>query len=131
MSDIHQFGRVMFEAPADFAEQYFPTRIVTDVSAAESGDRSGDLGHMIYDGVAKRPAFLIDAGDSNENSGAKPAKTPDASPPNGRKLSGVVTLPGYNHIDVVNAAWRQNDGRPEQASAQLVRFGLRVIAAGG
>jgi hypothetical protein len=115
-------------SPADFSEQYFPTRIVTDIGAAESGDRSGDLSHMIYDGVAKRPAFLIDAGDSTENSGARPAKGSNAAPPNHRRLSGVVTLPGYNHIDVVGADWRQNNGRPEQASAHLLHFGLRVLA---
>jgi len=121
-------AREVATSPADFAEQYFPTRIVTDISAAESGDRSGNLSHMIYDGVPKRPGFLIDAGDSSANSGAKPAKTPNADPPNHRKLSGVVTLPGYNHIDVVNAAWRQKGGRPEPASAHLLRFGLRVLA---
>lgn len=129
VASVHDLAREVATSPADFAEQYFPTRIVTDVSAAENGDRSGNLSHMIYNGVAKRPAFLIDAGDSSENSGAKPAKGSNAPPPNGRKLSGVVTLPGYNHIDVVNAAWRQNNGRPEQASARLLGFGLRVIAA--
>ena len=34
----------------------------------------------------------------------------------------VVTLPGYNHIDVLTAAARQNNGRPEQVSTRLAAF---------
>ena len=93
-----------------------------------SSDRGGSLRHLLYDGVAKRPAFLVDAGDSDSNSGAKPADGPDPEPPNSRRLSGGVTLPGYNHIDVVNAAWHQAGGHPEPASASLLRFGLRVVS---
>jgi hypothetical protein len=131
VADIHQLARQLLSTPANWAEQYFPTRIVTDVSAAESGDRSGDLSHLIYDGVAKRPAFLVDAGDSDANTGAKPAKGAPPDPPNDLELSGGVTLPGYNHIDVVNAAWRQRGGRPEPASRDLLGFGLAVVDARG
>ena len=40
-----------------------------------------------------------------------------------------MILPGYNHLDVATAAWRQNDGRREPSSAALGRFAKRVIAA--
>jgi hypothetical protein len=126
-ADAHEFARTMFEAPANWAEQYFPTRIVTDLGAAEGGDRSGNLRNLRYDGVAKRPAFLIQAGDSDRNTGAKPEKESDSEPPNGKQLSGSMTLRGYNHIDVVAAAWRQSNGRPERSSESLAKFALRVI----
>lgn len=130
MADIRQLGRNMFEAPADFSEQYFPTRILTDVGAAEGGDRSGSLKDLRYDGVAKRPAFLIQAGDSDVNTGAEPKGGTSEEPPNDDPRSGVVSLAGYNHIDVVNAAWRQRGGRAERSSKRLVNFGLGVRRAG-
>jgi hypothetical protein len=126
-TDLRQFARSTFEAPADFVEQYFPTRLVADVGAAEGGDRSGSLRHIRYNGIARRPALLITAGDSNENTGAHPDQSSDSTPPNDMPLSGAVTLPGYNHIDVTTAAWGQNNGRPERSSRNLLAFGLRVL----
>jgi hypothetical protein len=126
-TDLHQFARSTFEAPADFAEQYFPTRLFVDSIDAGDGDRSGSLANFRYDGVPKRPAQLIEAGDSASNSGANPRTTPRASAPNKNRLSGAVTLPGYNHIDVTAAAWRQNDGRPEGSSKALSDFTCRVL----
>jgi hypothetical protein len=126
-SDAHQFARSLFEAPADFAEQYFPTRLVSDISDAEGGDRSGSLRHLRYNGINRRPAFLITAGDSGENTGAHPDQSVDSTAPNDLPLSGAVTLPGYNHLDVVAAAWGQNNGRPERSSRNLLGFGLRVL----
>ena len=32
VTDMRQLARTMFEAPANFTEQYFPTRILTDVA---------------------------------------------------------------------------------------------------
>lgn len=127
VADVHQFAREMFEAPADWAEQYFPTRLTTDIESAQNGDRSGSLENLRYDGIAKRPAFLIQAGDSDHNSGAKPQRDSPESP-NDNPRSGAVALLGYNHIDVVNAAWRQLTGRPERSSQTLVGFALRVLA---
>ncbi len=127
VADAHQLAREQFEAPADFAEQYFPTRLIADISSAENGDRSGSLSHLRYNGIGRRPAFLITAGDSDENSGASPDQMAGSTPPNGLAHSGAVTLPGYNHIDVVGAAWRQNNGKPERSSARLVAFARRVL----
>jgi hypothetical protein len=126
VADVSALAREQFEAPADFAEQYFPTRLTTDLESAQSGDRSGNLKNLRYNGIAKHPAFLIDAGDSSENSGATPVKPPAPDPPNAMKLSGGVVLPGYNHIDIVGAAWRQNGGKPERSSKTLVDFAHRV-----
>ena len=53
VTDLTQLARTLFEAPADFIEQYFPTAILDGV-----GD-PGSFPDLRYDGVAKRPALLI------------------------------------------------------------------------
>ena len=127
VTDIEQFARGSFEAPADFTEQYFPTRIFTDVAAAQAGDRSGDLSNLRYDGVSKRPGLLIQAGDSDDNSGEDSGPPEQGEPPNEMPDSREVILPGYNHLDVVTAARKQNDGRPEGSSTSLVDFACDVV----
>ena len=77
--------------------------------------------------MAKRPAILIQAADSDANTDAQPEEGPDDPAPNGNPLSDVVTLPGYNHIDVVNAAWHQRGNRAEQSSKSLVDWALKVL----
>lgn len=119
VTDIRELARVQFEAPADFAEQYFPLCILEDDVAAAGGDRSGDLAGLRYDGISKRPTFYADAEQGIE-AGA-------AAPPRSRPPTVWVKLPGYNHIDVGTAAWRQNGGRPERESLGLVRFARRVL----
>src|SRR5207248_11166288 len=73
---VHQFARVMYEAPADFAEQYFPTHLLTDEEDAGGGDRSGDLQNLRYDEIPKHPAYYADAQNGIE-AGA-------SAPPHGR-----------------------------------------------
>jgi hypothetical protein len=127
-SDIGQLGRTMFEAPANFVEQYFPNRLLSDADAAGDGDRSGSLSGLRHDdGVTRKPAILIQAGDSQNNTAedSGPPKTGD--PPNGQPLSRRVTIPGYNHLDVLTAARRQNDGAPEPASTALTDFMFDVV----
>ena len=63
---------MLFEAPADLVEQYFPTRIFGEAISAESGDRSDSLEDMRHDGISKRPAFLIQAGDSEREHRRQP-----------------------------------------------------------
>jgi hypothetical protein len=64
--------------------------------------------------VPLRPSLLIQAGDGiGEASGGGADQT--------------VTLPGYDHLDVVTAAARQNNGNPEGASAALTRLILSGI----
>ncbi len=121
VTDIHQFARAAFDAPADFVEQYFPMRLLTDEESASNGDRSGDLAGIRYDGIAKHPAFYADAGAGIEV-GAAP-------PPQGPAPQVWIKLPGYHHLDVGAAAWHQNNGRPEAESAAIVRWMARVLAA--
>jgi hypothetical protein len=126
VASLRELARTQFEAPANFIEQYFPRRLSADVDALGEGDRSGGLANYRYQGQVKRPGLLIIAGDSRDN------KIPDegpptlGDPPNDRPLSRRVILPGYNHNDVITAARRQNDGRPEPASTELARFMIKV-----
>jgi hypothetical protein len=127
ISSIRQLARTKFEAPSNFIEQYFPTRIVTDVAAAGAGDRSGDFEDIRYDGPSMRPILLIQARDSDENTPDDGGPPIEGEAPNDRPGSREVILPGYNHLDVLTAARRQNDGLPEPASAELAAFAAKVV----
>jgi pimeloyl-ACP methyl ester carboxylesterase len=129
VSDINDLARTMFEAPANFVEQYFPTRILTDVVAAEGGDRSGSLANLRYAGPGMKPLLYIQAGDSMNNADAPdsgPAHT-TATRPNDKPLSREIVIPGYNHLDVVTAARKQTDGHVEASSAKLAAFTMKAV----
>jgi hypothetical protein len=119
VTDIHQFARTIFEAPADFVEQYFPTRLLDDQQAAGDGDRSGDLQNLRYDGISNRSTFYADAEFGIEGTAGPP--------PNGKRPSQWIRLSGYHHLDVGTAAWRQNNGKLEPESAGLISWALRVL----
>ncbi len=123
VSDMRQFARTFFEARANFTEQYFPTRILVDVEGAATGG----FPQIQHDGPALRPALLVQAGDSGDNSAPDEGPPTDGTPPNDLELSREIIIPGYNHLDVATAAWRQNDGRPEPSSEALAEFALAVV----
>jgi hypothetical protein len=128
VSSLRDLARTMFEAPSNFIEQYFPVRILTDVGAAEGGDRSGDLANLRYDGPSMKPILLLQAGDSDDNEGADsgPARV-SGQKPNDKPLSREIVIPGYNHLDVITAARRQTDGHSEAASAKLALFTMKAV----
>ena len=126
VTSLRQLARQKFESPSNFLEQYFPTRIVRDVVAAGGGDRSGDLENLRYDGPSMRPILLIQAGDSDDNSAADGGPPITGEAPNDKRFSREATLPGYNHLDILTAARRQNDGRSEPSSTALTDFALLV-----
>jgi hypothetical protein len=69
----------------------------------------------------------VQAGDSDSNDTADDSgPTQTGEQPNDKELSREAVLPGYNHLDVATAAWRQNDRRPEGSSRELARFLLKV-----
>ena len=125
-SDIHQFARTQFESPANFIEQYFPTKLLKDLQKAGQGNRNGSLSHLKYNGPSKRPAIIVRARDSQNNDAPDSGPPIKGPPPNKKKLSRSITVPGYNHLDVITAARRQNDGRPEPTSGALARFAKKV-----
>jgi hypothetical protein len=124
VSDMRQFSRSFFEAPANFTEQYFPTRIIVEAASADSGG----FPQLQHDGPSLRPVLLVQAGDSDDNSPPDDGPPIEGTPPNDLELSRELILPGYNHLDVATAAWRQNDGRPEPTSEALVEFALAATA---
>src|SRR5688572_20109319 len=126
VTNMREFARVVYQFPANFIEQYFPTRLVTDFAAMTGGDRSGDLENLRHDGPSMRPILLVQAGDSDNNEAPDEGPTQTGEKPNDKPASREAILPGYNHIDVSTAAWVQNDGRPEGSSQELARFLKKV-----
>jgi hypothetical protein len=128
VTDIRELARIQWEAPANFTEQYFPVKIVTDVAAAESGA----FEELLYEGPTLKPAILIQAGDSDSNDPTDDEGKPlTGTPPNDFALSAEKIIPGYNHLDVATAAADQNDGRAEPSSKILTRFALAVVRGAG
>ena len=128
VTDVRQLGRSIYQFPVNFIESYFPTRLVTDFAAMTAGDRSGDLENLRCDGPSMKPILLVQAGDSDSNdAAADEGPTQTGEKPNDKDLSREAILPGYNHLDVATAAWKQNDGRKEGSSKELARFMLKVV----
>lgn len=121
-SSLRQLARTLFESPVDFTERYFPTRLMVDVIAAGGGDRSGSLAGLAHDGPGQRPILLIQAGDSDENSGPDEGPEQRGEDPNGLRGSAEWIVPGYNHLDVLTAHRRQNDRCPEPTAKRITRF---------
>jgi hypothetical protein len=115
VTSARDFARILHEGPTNFTESWFPTRIVTDIGAVGAGDRGGGMAGAIHPHPTRRkPRFTILA------SGGV------ILPAHIRPLDPYVVLPGYEHLDVLTAAERQNDGRPEGSSTALVDFALRT-----
>lgn len=120
VTDVQDLARVLGNGPLDFAEEYFPTRITTDVGFSQAGFRSGDLAHVRYaGGPAARPRLTVFAADGVTDRKAPPARPGDVA----------ITLPGYDHLDVVTAAPRQNDGQPERTASAVVDFMLGLAGS--
>ncbi|WP_320669156.1 hypothetical protein [Patulibacter defluvii] len=117
-TDLGQFARAMTLPDVDGWEWYFPLRLLTDVVAANLGDRGGTARHRIPANLARRPALYLDA----EHGFAPGLGTPELA---GRDTTRVV-LPGYDHLDATYAAWRQPDGRPEPLSRAAAAFVQRL-----
>jgi hypothetical protein len=125
VSDITQLSRALFQAPATFTENYFPVRLLLDMAAAAYGDRSGGLAGLRYsNGISLRPAAYVDGGE-----GITPSLGDLSAVPPGAAPQVHVVAPGYNHLDVVTAAWKQNDGRPEITSATLASWMSQIVGS--
>ncbi len=108
VSSISQIARSLSEPPLDFTEWYFPTAINTDLGQPTAPSIAA---HYLYrDGVTRNPVLTLQ-GDGGLDLGA--SDNPNDVP---------VKLRGYNHLDVLTAAQKQNDGLPEQVSTRLAEF---------
>ncbi len=118
VTDPREFARILFEGPTNLVETWFPTRIITDIAAVATGDRSGDFRALMHPHPTRhKPRFVVLGGDGVLRKSGIGALDPH------------VVLPGYEHLDVLTAAERQNDGRPEQSSQTLASFALGAAAS--
>lgn len=80
---------------------------MTDIFQSEAPQISE---HAIHEtGLTANPTIRLLAGDSFTD-------------PPGTTSTETIVIPGYQHLDVLTAAARQNNGRPEQVSTNLARF---------
>lgn len=107
VSDIQELARSMGTQPLDFTEQYFPTKLVTDLQLSISPQVKRLVVHP--DGLTARPTLTVLAGD-----GLLAGRIPADLHP--------VVADGYQHLDVLTAAPVQNNGRPEPVSTALTEF---------
>jgi hypothetical protein len=108
VTDIGELARSLAEQPLDFTEHYFPTKMVTDIALAASPGIADDAVHT--NGPTANPIINLEAGDGLGGRDPQP---------------GDVVAPGYQHIDVLTAAAKQNDGKPEIVSTNLAAFATR------
>ncbi|MFE9648648.1 hypothetical protein ACFYO0_31945 [Streptomyces sp. NPDC006365] len=107
VTDIGELARSLSEQPLDFTEDYFPTRLVTDIQLIDDPQLAGKLVHK--EGLTANPKVTFVAGD-----GILADHIPQDENP--------VVLPGYQHLDVLTAAPVQNDGSRERIAAGLSAF---------
>ena len=108
VTSINELARNLSEPPLDFTEWYFPMRLPSDL--AQSTAPSFAAHHLYRDGVTRNPVLTL--------RGSGGITLPASNHPN----AVAITLPGYNHIDVLTAAADQNDGHGEPVSRALVEF---------
>ncbi|TCR15134.1 hypothetical protein EV578_11865 [Streptomyces sp. BK205] len=107
VTDIQELARSMGTQPLDFTEQYFPTKLVTDLELSTSPQVKRLVVHP--GGLTARPTLTVLAGD-----GLLAGRIPADLHP--------VVADGYQHLDVLTAAPVQNSGRPEPVSTALTEF---------
>ncbi|WP_367318920.1 hypothetical protein [Streptomyces sp. HUAS ZL42] len=107
VTDVQELARSLAEQPLDFTEQYFPTKLVTDLELAGSPQVKQLVVHP--EGLTANPTLTVLAGD-----GLLAGRIPADLHP--------VVADGYQHLDVLTAAAVQNDGRPEPVSTSLAGF---------
>ncbi|MGQ4403944.1 hypothetical protein ACN6K4_005294 [Streptomyces hayashii] len=104
---LGELARSLAEQPLDFTEQYFPTKLVTDLELAGSPQVKRLVAHP--EGLTAKPTLTVLAGD-----GLLAGRIPADLHP--------LVADGYQHLDVLTAAPVQNNGRPEPVSTGLTAF---------
>ncbi|HEY5853063.1 MAG TPA: hypothetical protein VIW24_03170 [Aldersonia sp.] len=87
---IAQLARSLCEQPLDFTEWYYPSRLPADMSSPADPAIAAHLLHP--DGIERHPVLTIRAADGL------------GSVPDLRPGDVFLTVPGYNHLDVLTAA---------------------------
>lgn len=111
VTDIRQLASLMANPVVDGIEWNFPLRLLLELLALNSGDRTADLQNFApVLTMPDRPILYLDGADSGFADGLQQANAPT----DGR----TIAVTGYNHLDVCTAAWTQT--RPEPVSAAIV-----------
>ncbi|MGA5501411.1 hypothetical protein [Streptomyces umbrinus] len=110
VSDIGELARSLSEQPLDFTEDYFPTKLVTDLSLVDDARIARNMAHP--GGLTANPTITFVAGDGILADHIPADKNP-------------VVLPGYQHLDVLTAAPVQNGGSRERIATLLSAFATR------
>jgi hypothetical protein len=107
VTDVAELARSLAEQPLDFTEEYFPTKLVTDIYQASAPQIAG---HLLYPGgIAANPTInLLGGSGLVVGNGIPPGRT--------------VIAPGYHHLDVLTAAPVRNGGGPDPISTNLAAF---------
>ncbi|MDO9356144.1 MAG: hypothetical protein Q7T55_20770 [Solirubrobacteraceae bacterium] len=116
VTDARDFARIQYEGPTNFTETYMPTRLMTDFASLIIGDRTQDLKGFRYKHPTRLKPRMVALGTSGA---AKKAKLGSPDP--------FVMMTGYEHVDAITAAEKQNDGKPEGSSTMLVDMIDRVV----
>jgi hypothetical protein len=112
VTDLRELARSLAEQPLDFTEQYFPTKLATDIMLGTAPEISRLVAHP--EGLTANPVITLLAGNGLIAGSGRPLP-PDLH---------AVVAPGYEHLDVLTAAPAQNSGQPEIVSANLARFAV-------
>ena len=112
VTDLQELARSLAEQPLDFTEQYFPTKLSTDLMQNTAPEISRFVVHP--EGLTANPVITLLAGDGLI-AGTGRTLPPSMNP---------VIAPGYQHLDVLTAAPVQNSGQPEIVSTNLARFAV-------
>ncbi|WP_245718048.1 hypothetical protein [Nocardia miyunensis] len=112
VTDIGELARSLAEQPLPFTEDYFPTKLATDLFQADDPQISRLLAHP--DGITAHPTINLLGGSG--------LVVPNGVPRWGR----VVIAPGYHHLDVLTAAADQNNHQPEPISTALADFATEL-----
>lgn len=116
-TDIRDLARQLAQGgPIGYWEENFPVKLFADLIFAFGGARDGELANIRYENAAQdttKPTLTLLAGNSAVRH-ASAIFLPD----------NAVTIPGYTHIDTINAAATQNNGGPDPSGQLLADFVL-------
>ncbi|TDD62636.1 hypothetical protein E1263_02660 [Kribbella antibiotica] len=116
-TDIRDLARQLAQgSPIGYWEENFPVKLLADIIFAFGGARDGELANVRYENAARdttKPTVTLLAGNSSVRH-ATAIFLPGAT----------TVIPGYTHIDTINAAAVQNDGRPDPSGQLLADFVL-------
>jgi len=116
-TDIRDLSRQLAQgSPIGYWEENFPVKLLADIIFAFGGARDGELANLRYENAARettKPKLTVLAGNSPVRQASAIFLPGDAR-----------TIPGYTHIDTINAAATQNNGRPDQSGQLLADFVL-------